>query len=128
LTRLRADLVAQSGDVQRRIIRLVERTFPEFAPGVTAVCGQAARPLWETWTLPAAWAAVPTARLAAGLGRLSHGHFGAEKAREVSAAAPQRIGVKRAADALAFARRLRLRQIRDLERVVAEWDQESSRR
>lgn len=90
--------------------------------------GQAARTLLETWTLPENLAAVPTARLAAVLTRLSHGHFGAEKAREVKAAAQQSIGVRRAADALAFERRLLLRQIRELERLVAELDQEIGRR
>jgi transposase len=128
LTRLRADLVAQIGDVKRRIISILDRTFPEFATCFTDVCGQAARTLLETWTLPEALAAVPTARLAAVLARLSHGHFGTEKAREVKAAAQQSIGVKRAADALAFELRLLLRQIRDGEHLVAELDGEISRR
>jgi transposase len=78
----------------------------------------------ELWTLPEALAAVPRARLAALLARLSHGHFGAEKARAVKEAAQQSIGVRRAADALAFELRLLLRQIRELERLVAELDQE----
>jgi transposase len=128
LTRLRADLVAQIGDVKRRIISIMDRTFPELATCFTDVCGQAARTLLETWTLPDDLAAVPTARLAAVLARLSHGHFGAEKAREVKAAAQQSIGVRRAADALAFELRLLLRQIRELERLVAELDQEIGRR
>lgn len=128
VTRLRADLVAQSGDVKRRIISILDRTFPEFATCFSAVCGQAARMVLETWTLPEALAAVPTTRLAVVLARLSHGHFGAAKARQVRAAAQQSIGVTRAADALAFELRLLLRQIRELERLVVELDQEISRR
>lgn len=81
LTRLRADLVAQIGDVKRRIISILERSFPEFAACHGDVCGLTARPLLETWTLPEQLAAVPTARLAALLARLSHDHFGAEKAQ-----------------------------------------------
>jgi transposase len=128
LTRRRADVVAQTGDVKRRIISRMERTFPAFAPGCTAVCGQAARALLESWPLAEDLAAVPTARLAAVLARLSHGHLGAEKAREVQAAAPQRIGGRRAAAALAFDLRVRLRQLRELERLVAAREQEIGRR
>jgi hypothetical protein len=125
---LRADLVAQIGDVKRRIIRMWDRPFPEFASGFTAVCGQTARTLLETWTLPAQLAAVPTARLATRLARLSHGHVGAENARAVKAAAQQSIGVNRAADALALERRLLWRQLRERERLVADWDREIHRR
>ena len=124
LTRWRADLVAPMGDVTRRVISILDRTFPEVATYGRDGWGQAARTVSETWTLPDQLAAVPTARLA----RLSHGHFGAEKARAVKEAAPQRSGVRRAADALAFARRLLWRQIRALERLVAELDRGIQRR
>jgi transposase len=124
LTRLRADLVAQIGDVKRRVISILDRTFPEFATYFSDVCGQTARTVLETWTLPEQLAAVPTARLAALLARLSHGHFGTEKARAVKEAAQHSIGVRRAADALAFELRLLLRQIRELEHLVADLDQE----
>jgi hypothetical protein len=107
--------VAQLGDVKRRLLSLVDRTCPEFATGLADGCGQAARMVWETWTWPAALAAVPTTRLAVGLARLSHGHCGAATARQVRAAA------------LAFERRVRWRPIRELERLVAEVEQEISR-
>jgi transposase len=110
--------------VKRRSISILDRTFPEVATYGSAGWGQAARPGLETWTLPEQRAAVPTARRA----RLSHGHWGAEKARAVKEAAAQRSGGRRAADALAFARRLLWRQIRELERLVAEWDREIQRR
>jgi transposase len=128
LTRLRADLVAQIGDVKRRIISILDRTFPEFATYFSDIWGQTARARLETWTLPEQLAAVPTARLATLLTRLSHGHFGAEKARAVKEAAQQSIGVRRGADALAFELRLLLRQTRELEHLVAELDREIRRR
>jgi hypothetical protein len=109
LPRLRADLVGQVSDVKRRLISILDRTFPEFATYFSDVCGQAAPTLLETWTLPEQLAAGPTARLAALWARLSHGHFGTEKARAVKEATPQSIGVQRAADALAFEWRLLLR-------------------
>ncbi len=128
LTRLRAALVTQIGDVKRRISSSLERTFPALATCFHDVCGLTARTLVDTWTLPDPRAAVPTARLAAVLARLSHGHLGAEKARAVKAAAQPSIGGRRAADALAFERQLRLRQSRDLERLVIDLDQEIGRR
>jgi transposase len=102
MTRLRADIVAQIGDIKRQIIRVLDRTVQAFATGFTDVCGQAARTPLETWTVPEELAAVPTARLATVPTRLSHGHVGTEKARAVKEAAEQSIGVKRGADALAF--------------------------
>jgi transposase len=81
----------------------------------------------ETWTRLGQQAAVPTTRLATLLVRLSHGHFGAEKARTVKTTAQQSIGVRRASEALAFALQLLLRQIRDLERLVTDLDQEIGR-
>jgi hypothetical protein len=120
--------VAQTGDVKRRVISILDRPFPEFATYCSDVCGQTAHTVLETWTLPEQLAAVPTARLTALLARLSHGHFGTEKAQAVKEAAPQSISVRRAAEALAMELRLLLRQIRELEHLVADLDQESGRR
>jgi transposase len=128
LTRLRAALVGQIGDVKRRLISILDRPFPALATYFSDVCGQAARTVVETWTWPEQLAAVPTTRLAALLARLSHGHLGTEKARAVKEAAQQSIGVRRAADALAFELRLLWRQIRDLEHLVAELDREITQR
>jgi transposase len=127
LTRLRADLVAQIGDVKRRIISILDWTFPEFATCFSDVCGTTARTVLVSWTLPEQLAAVPTTRLAAVLVRLSHGHFGTEQTRAVKEAAQRSIGVRRTAEALAFELRLLLRQIRDLEHLVADLDQEIGR-
>jgi hypothetical protein len=66
---------------------------PEFATCFTDVCGQTARTLLETWTLPEDLLAGRWARLPAVLARLPHGYFRAEKAREVKVATQQSIGV-----------------------------------
>lgn len=128
LTRLRADLVAQIGDVKRRIISILDRTFPALATCFSDVCGTTARAVLEAWTLPEQLATVPIARLAAVLARLSHGHFGMEKARAIKEAAQQSIGIRRGADALAFGLRLLLQQVRELERLVGALDQEIAQR
>jgi transposase len=128
LTRWRADLVAQLGDVKRRIISILDRTFPELATCFRDVCGTTARAVLEAWTLPEALAAVPTARLATLLARLSHGHFGAEQARAIKEAAQQSIGGRRGADAFAFGLRLLLQQVRELERLVGALDREIAQR
>jgi transposase len=119
VTRMRADVVSQSGDMQRRLSRMLDRTFPAFATAFRDVWGQAARPVVEMWPWPAPLAAVPTAPLATLLARLSHGHGGTEQARAVREAAQPRSGVRRAADALACALRLWLRQLRELEHRIA---------
>jgi transposase len=128
LTRLRADLVAQIGDVKRRPITVLDRTFPEVATCFSDVCGLTARAVLEEWTLPEQLAAVPTAQLTALIARVSRGHFGAAKARAVHQAARHSIGVRRGADALAFEVRLLLRQVSYLESQVAELDTELGRR
>ena len=128
LPRWRADRVAQLGAGTRRLSRIRARPWPACATDVSAGCGQAARPVGETWTWPEELAAVPPSRRAALLARVSHGHVGSENARAVQEAAPQRIGVRRAAAALALERRLWLRQSRDLEPVVAALERESQQR
>lgn len=128
LTRLRADLVAQIGDMKRRIITVLDRTFPEFARCFGDVCSLTARAILEEWTLPEQLAAVPTAQLTAVIARVSRGHCGADTARAVHEAAQHSIGVRRGADALAFELRLLLRQVSYLERQVAELEQEISQR
>jgi transposase len=128
LTRLRADLVAQIGDIKRRVITVLDRTFPEFASCFGDVFGLAARAVLEEWALPEQIAAVPTAQLTALLVRVSRGHCGANTARAVHDAAQHSIGVRRGADALAFELRLLLRQVHYLEGQVAELDQEIGRR
>jgi transposase len=128
LTRVRADLVAQIGDVKRRVIGVLDRTFPEFASCFRDVFGLTARTVLEEWTLPEQLAAVPTARLAALLSHVSRGRFGPPKARVLQKAAQHSIGVRRGADALAFEVRLLLRQVSYLESQVAELDEEIGRR
>ena len=124
VTRVRAALVAQMGDVQRRASSLLDRTFPGSATDVSDVGGQTARTVLEAWAWPAPLAAIPTARLAALLARLSHGHFGTEKARAVQEAAQPRIAVRRAAEALAFERRLLWRPIRAPAQLGADLERE----
>jgi transposase len=124
LTRWRADRVAQSGDVTRRLSSLLDRTCPELATGVRDVCGTIVRAILDTWAWPEPLAAVPTARLAP----LSHGHVGAEQARAIKEAARQRVGRRRGAEALAFGLRLPLLQVRELERWRGEWDRAITRR
>lgn len=128
LTRLRADLVAQIGDVKRRVIAVLDRTFPACATCFRDVCGLTARTVLEEWTLPEQLAAVPTSELTALLTRMSRGRFGAATAHAIHTAAQHSIGVRRGADALAFELRLLLRQVAYLESQVAELDQEITRR
>jgi transposase len=128
LTRLRADLVAQIGDVKRRVIAVLDRTFPEFPTCFRDVFGLTARTVLEEWTLPEQLAAVPTAELTVLLTRMSRGRFGATTAQALHTAAQHSIGVRRGADALAFELRLLLRQVSYLESQVTELDQEIDRR
>lgn len=128
LTRLRAELVAQVGAVKRRVITVLDRTFPEFADCFSDVCGVTARAILTEWPLPEQLAAVPTAHLTALIERVSRGRLGADPAQAIQAAAHHSIGVHRGADALAFELRLLLRQVGYLESQVDELDQEISQR
>lgn len=128
LTRLRADLVAQIGDVKRRVIAVLDRTFPEFSTCFRDVFGLTARAVLEEWALPEQLASVPTAELTALLTRLSRGRFGVATAQAIHDAAQHSIGVRRGAEALAFELRLLLRQVTYLESQVTELDQEIQRR
>lgn len=99
LTRLRADLVDQIGDVKRRVIGVLDRTFPALASCFRDVFGLTARTVLEEWALPEEIAAVPTEQLTALIERVSRRHFGAATAQALHEAAQHSIGVRRGADA-----------------------------
>jgi transposase len=128
LTRLRADLVGQIGEVKRRVITVLDRPFPEFATCCGDIFGLTARAVLEEWALPEQLAAVPTAQLTALMTQVSRGHCGAAKAQAVHDAARHSVGVRRGAEALAFELRLLLRHVGYLESQVAELDQEIGQR
>jgi transposase len=128
LTPLRADLVTQIGEVKRRVIAVLDRTFPEFSTCFRDVFGLTARTVLEEWPLPEQLAIVPTSELTTLLTRVSRGRFGAATAQAIHTAAQHSIGVRQGAEALAFELRLLLRQVTYLEGQVAELDQEIDRR
>lgn len=128
LTRLRAGLVEQTSAVKRRVITVLDRTFPEFAHCFHDVCGQTARAVLNEWTLPEQITAVPTEQLTALIEQCSHRRLGAEQARALHDAAQHSIGVQRGADALAFELRLLLQQIGYLEDQITTLDQEIKQR
>jgi transposase len=105
LTRLRADLVAQIGEVTRRVGTVLDRTFPACATCFREVFG-----------------------LTALLSRISRGRFGAATAQAMHPAAQPSIGGWRGTEALACDRRLRVRQGAYLESHVVELDEEIQRR
>lgn len=128
LTRLRADLIEQTSAVKRRVIAVLDRTFPEFAHCFRDVCGQTARAVLNKWTLPEQITAVPTEQLTALIEQCSHRRLGTEQAQALHDAAQQSIGVHRGADALAFELRLLLQQIGYLEEQITALDQEIGQR
>ena len=81
LTRLRADLVDQIGDVKRRVIGVLDRTFPALASCFSDVFGLTVRTVLEEGALPEEIAAVPTEQLTALIERVSRRHFGAATAQ-----------------------------------------------
>jgi transposase len=128
LTQLRANLVAQSSAIKRRVVTGLDRGFPEFATGFRDVCGLTARAILEAWALPEEIAAIPTTQRTALMARVSHGRFGVDAARALQEAAQHSIGVRREADALAFELRTLVRQVDYLDHQVADLEQAIGRR
>jgi transposase len=122
LTRFRWGLVDQVGDAKRRLLAVLDRTFPEFAAQFTDPFGASGRELLARAASAADFAALDLAELTAVLERASRKRFGAQKAEAVRQAAAGSLGLA----ALGAAARLEvdalLAQLGLLERQVADAD------
>lgn len=120
LTRHRFYLVDCISDAKRKVISLVDKVFPEYETLFTDMFGSTSINLLAEFTTPEELAAVSTEALADFLKSVSHGRFGAAKARQIQDLAGNSFGAAVFASSSAFAIRQFIQQIELLERQVEE--------
>jgi transposase len=123
LTRFRFSLIDQTADLKRKILRLLDRVFPEDETLFSDVCLKHSRALAEPAATADEIAAFDLAQLTALLERKSRGRFGEEKARQIQSWAAQSLGVSFLTDAVRVEVRCLLAPGTFLEEQVADLDQ-----
>jgi transposase len=93
LTRLRVELVDMVSDQKRRLLTLLDQTFPEFEGFFREKYCKSALGLLRTYPTPADMVAAGLDALTELLERYSHKHYGRAKAEEILCAAQRSFGV-----------------------------------
>ena len=122
LTRFRWGLADQLGDAKRRLLALLDRTFPEFAAQFTDPFGVSGRELLARAASAAEFAALDLGELAALLERVSRRRHGRAKAEALQLAAANSLGLTALGEVASLEVRALLDQLALLERQIAEVD------
>jgi transposase len=93
LTRSRFSRIDQVADLKRKVLRLLDRVFPEYATRFTDVLRKSSRALLAEAAPAEEIASFDLAGLTTLLDRSSRGRFGEQKAREIKALAAHSLGV-----------------------------------
>jgi len=122
LTRFHRCLIETCSDCKRRIISLLDFTFPEFETFFSDLFGKSGKALLEACPLPEDLEAISTRKLTMLLERASRGRHGKEKALTIKQAATDSFGIGLATDTFAFQIQLLLQQLDFTEKQLAELD------
>jgi transposase len=122
LTRFRWDLADRIGDAKRKVLTVLDRVFPEFAPHFTDPFGASARELLARAASAAEFAALDLTALVQLLERTSRKQFGQAKAEALQRSAQESLGVASLGPAAQLEIRALLDQIGLLEAQVREVD------
>ena len=126
LSRYRIALVDTCGDCKRRVIALLDQTFPEYDKLFSDTFGTTSTELLLKYPTPEDMLDVSTKKLTALLKKSSHGHFGEAKAVELKTAAKGSFGVTFAKDAFAFQIKQLMEQLSFIEKQITELECEIS--
>ena len=122
LTRFRWDLADRIGDAKRKVLTVLDRVFPEFAPQFTDPFGTSARELLARAASAAEFAALDLTELVKLLERTSRKQFGRAKAEALQRSARESLGLASLGPAAQLEIRALLDQIGLLQAQVREVD------
>lgn len=118
LCRLRSDLVQTIGDLKKKIISILDKTFPEYEDFFADTFGKSSKAILNECKGPEEIAAMDTEKLAELLKKASRSRLGVEKAQELKQLAAQSIGISMGLDAFYMQLKLLLQQLELLEKQV----------
>jgi transposase len=126
LSRYRLSLVDECSDCKRRVIALLDQTFPEYESLFSDTFGATSKELLLKYQTPEDMLRVSSKRLVALLNKASRGRFNIEKANQLKAAATGSFGVKFAKDAFSFQIKQLIEQIIFIENQLDDLESEIS--
>ena len=124
LTRLRADLVADCGDLKRKIISVLDRIFPEFGQIFNNQFGVTAIALLTDYPTPEELAAISLEKLIATVKGLSKRPVSSAKISKLHAAAKNSAGISFGKEAFKIELNILLEQMKTLEKQTDNLEQE----
>lgn len=124
LCRFRLWQVQTCADLKKKIITLLDQTFPEYENLFSNVFGLTSKEVLKNYTSPEELASISTSELTLLLKKFSKGHFGEEKALEIKAVAKKSIGIDIGREAFTFQIRQILDQITFVEEQIESLDKQ----
>ena len=127
LCRQRFFVVDMASDFKRKIIALLDQTFPEYEKLFSDTFGKSSVELLANYTTPEEMLSVDAQILADLLNKASRGRFGLDKANQIQHTAKNSFGIVLASSSFALIIRQYLEQLKSLESSIAAFDDEIAR-
>ena len=127
LCRQRFFVVDMASDFKRKIIALLDQTFPEYEKLFSDTFGKSSMELLANYSTPEEMLSVDTQTLADLLNKASRGRFGLDKAKQIQQTAKNSFGIVLASSSFALIIRQYLEQLKSLESSIAIFDAEIAR-
>jgi len=124
LCRQRFYVVDTASDFKRKVIALLDQTFPEYDKIFSDTFGKSSMELLSTYTTPEQMLEVDSTTLAELLSKASRGRFGLDKALEIQDKARNSFGIIMASSSFSLIIRQLIEQIKSLESCIDAFDKE----
>ena len=127
LCRQRFFIVDTASDFKRKIIALLDQTFPEYEKLFSDTFGKSSVELLANYTTPEEMLSVDTQTLADLLSKASRCRFGLDKANQIQQTAKNSFGIMLASSSFSLIIRQYLEQLKSFELTIADFDAEIAR-
>lgn len=124
LSRFRCDLVDQISSIKKKILAILDQTFPEYTECFENAFGKGSLALLSRYPTPEEIVQLDLEKLTKLLAKASRNHFGEDKARKVKEKAKKTFGVKFGLDAFQLQIKLMTEQIKYLEKQIKKIEKE----
>ena len=127
LCRQRFFVVDTASDFKRKIIALLDQTFPEYEKLFSDTFGKSSVELLANYSTPEEMLSVDAQKLADILNKASRGRLGLEKANRIQQTAKNSFGIVLASSSFSLIIRQYSEQLKSLESSIAAFDSEIAR-
>ena len=125
--RQRFFIVDMASDLKRKVLALIDQTFPEYEKLFSDTFGKTSIELLANYTTPEEMLAVDSQTLADLLNKTSRGCFGLDKANQIQQTAKNSFGIVLASSSFSLIIRQYLEQLKSFESSISIFDAEIAR-